>query len=156
MVKDVNASYSAFMKVFLLVFFALAAVLNAPMPCAHALGLGDVVVQEADGHEHMHHEHADHEHAHHGHSGHDARHGGGASPMDHAGHANDTAHTDRHDGCAEGCEGGAGCGGCVIAAGAIGADPSLAGPEPVPAHRHFANRAAESAVTGAEPPPPRA
>ena len=141
------------MKALLLAFFVFAAAFNVPLPCAHALGLGDAATDHAPSAMTMNAE----DHGAHGgrheadtpnhHLGRNGHHGHGSGEQ---------SHTNQHDGCAEGCDGGANCEGCYIVAGAVDRHAGFNAPAPLPSHRTFANITANSAASAAEPPPPRA
>lgn len=132
------------MKAFLLVFFVIAATFNAPVPCAHALGLTeDHAVVEAVMKPTMTHD-AMHQHM-----------GEASTSSGHESHTQ-SSHTDDHASCPKGCDGGMNCQGCFMTTASIDADVSFNKPGLAPAHRGFANVTADGAAAGMEPPPPRA
>ena len=126
------------MKLFIALTFAIAAIINAPVSCAHALGMesGNAAHHGSDEHVDM------------------------MSDDAHAGHHQDTdrqAASDEtpHQGCDNDCNGGAECEGCAIGATAIFAqagEPANAAPAIALAGLSENH---DSAVFNADPPPPR-
>lgn len=128
------------MKLFIALTFAIAAIINAPVSCAHALGMetGDA--------------------AHHG-----AADETPANMMDDGAHAEHHQHshgqtTDTetpHQGCDLDCTGGVGCDGCAIGATAVlTQDGETARVAPAIAHTELSDINNGARFT-AEPPPPR-
>ncbi|MEO1250808.1 MAG: hypothetical protein AAFW81_00500 [Pseudomonadota bacterium] len=134
------------MKLLAGILFALAAFVNAPSPCAHAMGV------ERAGSDHQTDAMADH-----GAMDQASMSTGGA----HAGHhehmkTEPSDHEGSHEGCAGDCDGGFGCDGCAMGAAAVLAqDGETRCAAPAIAHLPVSDLH-DGAPLATEPPPPRA
>ena len=127
------------MNLVVAIAYALSVLIYSPSPCSHAIGGGDSAQS------HMHEKHEEHDHS-------------TSLEMIHdAGH-HDRSHNHQSDtgaNCAEGCDGGVGCDGCVASASAIVADgPAIGKVSPKSSYIIHANEFSMMA-NALEPPPPR-